>query len=71
MKTTCDKLMLIKSYVILLALVGNPSSDGVTIKMPYRLDVLHRPVHTPSFPVGLVKTESSFMVRSFETGLGR
>ena len=25
----------------------------------------------PSFPVGLVKTESSFIVRSFEIGLGR
>ena len=27
-------------------------------------------LHTPSFPVGLVKTESGF-VRSVETGLGR
>ena len=26
-----------------LALVGHPSSDGVTIKMPYGEDVLHRP----------------------------
>ena len=26
-----------------LALVGNPSSDGITIKMPYGVDVLHRP----------------------------
>ena len=24
-----------------LALVGNPSSDGITIKMPYGVDVLH------------------------------
>ena len=24
-----------------LALVGHPSSDGVTIKMPYGVDVLH------------------------------
>ena len=24
-----------------LALVGHPSSDGVTIKMPYRVDVLY------------------------------
>ena len=24
-----------------LVLVGHPSSDGVTIKMPYGLDVLH------------------------------
>ena len=27
-----------------LALVGHPSSDGVTLKMPYGVDVLHRPV---------------------------
>ena len=27
--------------------------------------------HTPSFPIGLVKTESGFIVRSVETGLGR
>ena len=26
-----------------LALVGHPSSDGVMIKMPYGVDVLHRP----------------------------
>ena len=26
---------------------------------------------TPSFPVGFVKTESDFIVRSVETGLGR
>ena len=26
---------------------------------------------TPSFPVGLVKTKSDFIVRSVETGLGR
>ena len=25
----------------------------------------------PSFPIGLVKTESGFIVRSVETGLGR
>ena len=28
-------------------------------------------LHTPSFPIGLVKTESSFIARSVETGLGR
>ena len=28
-------------------------------------------LRTPSFPVGLVKTESGFIVRSVETGLGR
>ena len=27
--------------------------------------------HTPSFFIGLVKTESDFIVRSVETGLGR
>ena len=32
-----------------LALVGNPSSDHVTIKMPYGVDILHQPVCT-SFP---------------------
>ena len=26
---------------------------------------------TPSFPIGLVKTETGFVVRSVETGLGR
>ena len=31
-----------------LALVGHPSSDGVTIKMPYGVDVLHRPALHPS-----------------------
>ena len=28
-------------------------------------------LHTPSFSIGLVKTESGFIVRSVETGLGR
>ena len=51
-----------------LALVGHPSSDGVTIKMPCRVNVLLR---TPSFGIGLVKTESGFIVRSVETGLRR
>ena len=41
------------------------SRDGVTIKMPYGVDVLHH----PSFPIGFVKTESDFIVRPFETGL--
>ena len=27
--------------------------------------------HTPSSPAGLVKTESDFIVRSVETGIGR
>ena len=54
-----------------LALVGHPSSDGVTIKMPHGVDVFIDQLRTPSFPVGLVKTESGFIVRSVETGLGR
>ena len=32
-----------------LALVSHPSSDGVTIKMPYGVDALHRPVSHPIF----------------------
>ena len=32
-----------------LALVGHPSSDGVTIKMPYGVYVLHRPDSHPIF----------------------
>ena len=32
-----------------LALVGSPSSDSVTIKMPYGVDVLHRPASHPIF----------------------
>ena len=51
-----------------LTLVGSTSSDGVTIKMPYRVNVLYQ---TVSFPIGLVKTESGFTVRSVEAGLGR
>ena len=32
-----------------LALVGHASSDGVTIKMPYGVDVLYRPASHPIF----------------------
>ena len=32
-----------------LALVGQLSSDVVTIKMPYEVDVLHRPASHPIF----------------------
>ena len=52
-----------------LALVGHSSSDGVTIKMLYGIDVLHRRALYPIFSCGLVKT--GFIVRSVETGLGR
>ena len=34
--------------------LGHPSSDGVTIKIPYMVDVLHQ----PAFRSGLIKTES-------------
>ena len=51
--------------------VGSPSKDGVMIKMPYGVDVLIDQLRTPSFPIGLVKFESGFIVRSVETGLGR
>ena len=55
-----------------LALVDHPSSYGVSIKMPYGADVLHRPASHPlSFPIGLVETEFGFIVRSVETGLVR
>ena len=55
-----------------LALVGHPSSDGIRIKIPYGVDVLLRqPALHPSFPIGLVKTKSDFIVRPVETGLGR
>ena len=33
-----------------LALVGDPSSDGVTIKLPYGVDFLHQPALHPIFP---------------------
>ena len=32
-----------------LALVGHPSSDGVILKMPYGLGVLHQPALHPIF----------------------
>ena len=57
-----------------LALVGHTSSDGVTIKIPYGVlqmfYYIYQP-HTPSFPIGLIKTESDFTVRLFKTDLGR
>ena len=55
----------------LAALVGHPSSDGVTIKMPYGVDVLQQPTSHPIFSYWVGLTESGFIVRSFETGLGR
>ena len=54
-----------------LALVGHPSSDGVTIKMLMEYMFYIDQLRTPSFPIGFVKTESGFIVRSVETALGR
>ena len=54
-----------------LALVGEFSTDGVTLKMPFGVDVFIDQLRTPSFPIGLVKTEYDFIVRSVKTGLGR
>ena len=53
----------------LLALVGHASSDSITIKILYGIDVDQ--LRTPSFPTALVKTTSDFIVRPVETGLGR
>ena len=38
--------------------------------MGYMFYYIDQP-HTPSFPTGLVKTESDVIVRSVKTGLGR
>lgn len=52
-----------------LALVSHPSSDDVTIKMPYEVDVLNQSALHPIFPIGVVKTESGFILRAVQTGL--
>ena len=54
-----------------LALAGHPSSDGVTIKMPYEVDILHRRASHPIFFYGLVKNESGLNLKSVETDLER
>ena len=63
-----------QSYLRLapLALVSHPSSDSATIKIIYGVDAyyIYQPC-TPSFPIGLVKTESHVIVRSVETGFRR
>ena len=51
-----------------LVLVGYPSSVGVTIVTYWINVLLHQPAPHPSFPIGLVKVESDFIVRSVETG---
>ena len=46
-----------------LALVGHPSSDGTTIKMPYGVDVLHRPASHPHlFLLGWLKLNLAFLL---------
>ena len=52
-------------------LVGHPSSDRVTIKIPMGQMFYIDQLHTPPFPIGLVKTESGFIITSVETDLGR
>ena len=55
-----------------LALVEHSSSVAVTIKIPYEVDVLlHWPAYQPILSYGLVKTESDFIMRLVDTGLGR
>ena len=55
-----------------LALIGHPSSKNITIKIPYRVDVLFiDKSRTSFFPIGLVKTESDSIVRSVKSGLER
>ena len=56
----------------LLTLVGQPSIDGIMIKIPYEVVyLLHWPASHLSFPIGWVETKSDFIVRSVETGLER
>ena len=58
--------------VVSLALAGQPSSDGITIKNTFGVDVYYiNQSHTLSFPIELVETKSDFIVSSVETGLGR
>ena len=55
-----------------LALLGHPSSDSITIKILYGVDVFYiDQLCTPSFPIKLVKTKSDFIVGSVETSFER
>ena len=55
-----------------LPLVGDPSSDGVAIKMSYVVDILHRPVsHCYLFLMGWLKLTLALLLDKIETGLGR
>ena len=53
---------------VCLALVGYPSSDGVTIKMPYGVDVLHCPASHPIFSywVGWITNWTSKILTKFD-----
>lgn len=47
-----------------LSLASHPCSDGVIIKMPYRVDFLiHQPALYPIFSVWLVKVESEPLIK--------
>ena len=55
-----------------LALVGHHSSNGITVKyLTGWMFCYILQLHTPSFPIRLVKTKSDFIVGSVETGLGK
>ena len=49
-----------------LALVGHPCSDGVTIKIPYGVDVLHRPASHPTFSYWVGQSNFVFPVGPVE-----
>ena len=52
---------------------GNPSSNGVTINIPYGIDVslTSTSLAPQPFYIRLAQTESDFIVTAVETGLGR
>ena len=50
-----------------LTFVGHPSRDYVTNEISYGVDVL---LYRPFFPIGMVKAESDFTVRSVKTSPG-
>ena len=43
----CPARPVLRGECAFLALVGQNSSDGVTIKMPYGVEVLHQPAFHP------------------------
>ena len=53
-------------------MIHNKNSDGATGNIPDEVDVLlYIPASRPSFSIGLVKTESDFILRSVETDIER